>query len=284
VEKGMTMQHEAKAVGGIASIWRYPVKSMIGEEISSSLVTKRGLLGDRSYALIDHASGKVVSAKNPRKWPNMFEFSAAYISLLKLDEERVPHVRITMPDGTSMCSSDKGLDRIISNALGCSVSLQSRPPAVAKLEEYWPDLENLAHRETVTEEAMPPGTFFDGAVVHLLTTATLKRLSSAYVQGAFDPRRFRPNLVIAPETGDEGFVENSWVGSTLAIGEEIRLKVACVTARCVMTTLAQGGLPKDLGILKTAVQANGANVGVYASVERGGTIRVGDKVKVEASV
>jgi uncharacterized protein len=171
----MTMQHEAKAVGGIASIWRYPVKSMIGEEISSSLVTKRGLLGDRSYALIDHASGKVVSAKNPRKWPNMFEFSAAYISLLKLDEERVPHVRITMPDGTSMCSSDKGLDRIISNALGCSVSLQSRPPAVAKLEEYWPDLENLAHRETVTEEAMPPGTFFDGAVVHLLTTATLIR-------------------------------------------------------------------------------------------------------------
>lgn len=189
-----------------------------------------------------------------------------------------------MPDGNSMCSSDQGLDRMLSNALGCSVSLQSRPPALPMLEEYWPDLEDLAHREAVTEEAMPPGTFFDGAVVHLLTTATLSKLSRAYLQGAFDARRFRPNLVIAPETRDEEFVENSWVGSTLAIGAEIRLKIACPTARCVMTTLAQAGLPKDLGILKTAVQANGANVGVYASVERGGTIRVGDEVKLEASV
>ncbi|MBV8055842.1 MAG: MOSC N-terminal beta barrel domain-containing protein [Deltaproteobacteria bacterium] len=277
------MQYEAKVVGGIASIWRYPVKSMIGEEISNSFVTQRGLLGDRSYALIDRVSGKVVSAKNPRKWPNMFDFRAAYTAPLNLQDEGVPPVEITMPDGTSMCSSEKGLDSLLSNTLGRSVSLQSRPLSTPKLEEYWPDLDNLAHRETVTEETMPPETFFDGAVVHLLTTSTLKKLSSAYPQGVFEPRRFRPNLIVAPQCEAEGFVENLWVGCTLIIGEEIRLKITGLTARCVMTTLAQGGLPKDLGILRAAVQANGANVGVYAAVERGGVIHIGDEVKVEAS-
>jgi uncharacterized protein len=277
------MQHEAKAVAGIASIWRYPVKSMIGEEISHSFVTQRGLLGDRSYALIEQASGKVVSAKNPRKWPKMFEFSAAYVAPLNPQDEGVPPVEITMPDGTSIRSSDKGLDSLLSNVVGCQVSLQSQPPSTPMLEEYWPDLDNLAHRETVTEEAMPLGTFFDGGAVHILTTATLKKLSSAYPPGAFEARRFRPNLIVAPESEHEGFVENSWVGCTLAIGEQIRLKITCMTARCVMTTLAQVGLPKDLGILRAAVQSNGANVGVHAAVERGGVVRVGDEVRVEAS-
>jgi uncharacterized protein len=277
------MQREANWVGGIASIWRYPVKSMIGEEISSSFITQRGLLGDRAYALIDQSSGKVVSAKNPRKWPSMLGFSAAYIAPLSPQHEGVPPVEITMPDGRSMRSSDKSLDSQLSSVLGYSVSLQSRPPSSPKLEEYWPDLDNLAHRETVTEEAMPSGTFFDGAVVHLLTTPTLKQLSSAYPQGAFEARRFRPNLIVAPEGEDEGFLENLWVGCTVAIGEQIRLKITCLTSRCVMTTLAQGGLARDLGILRAAAQANGANVGVYAAVESGGVVNVGDQVKVEAS-
>ena len=274
------MQYQANAGGSIVSLWRYPVKSMMGEEINSSLVTERGLLGDRSYALVDLATGKVVSAKNPRKWPAMFGFRAAYIEPPDM-HEGIPPVRITMPDGVSATSTQSNLDALMSRALGADVSLQSKPPASAQLEEYWPDIDNLAHRETVTEEAMPVDTFFDGAVVHILTTATLKQLQSVYPQGSFEARRFRPNLVVAPDAADEGFVENSWVGQTLAIGDQVRLKVTCATGRCVMTTLPQGDLPRDLGILKTAVAANHANVGVYATVERAGVIRAGDTVKIE---
>jgi uncharacterized protein YcbX len=281
-ENGQTMQHEASAVGSIVSLWRYPVKSMLGEEINSSLVTERGLLGDRSYALVDLATGKVVSAKNPRKWSGMFGFRAAYIEPPDMHEGIAP-VRITMPGAVSATSTQANLDSLLSRALGASVSLQSKPPASPKLEEYWPDVENLAHRETVTEEAMPPYTFFDGAVVHILTTATLKQLRSVYPQGSFEARRFRPNLMVAPYATSEGFVENSWVGYTLMIGDQVRLKVTCATGRCVMTTLPQGDLPKDLGILKTAVLANQANVGVYATVERPGVIRGGDAVKIEAA-
>ena len=276
------MQYEAKAAGSIVSLWRYPVKSMMGEEINSSLVTERGLLGDRSYALIDQTTGKVVSAKNPRKWPAMFAFRAVYVEPPDM-HEGIPPVRITMPDGASATSTQPNLDGLLSRALGATVSLQSKAPPSPQLEEYWPDVDNLAHRETVTEEAMPPDTFFDGAVVHILTTATLKELQSVYPEGSFEARRFRPNLIIAPDVAENGFVENSWVGRTLAIGDQVRLKITCATGRCVMTTLPQGDLPKDLGILKAAVQANEANVGVYATVERAGVIRSGDMVKIEAA-
>jgi uncharacterized protein len=269
-----------KVAGTVATLWRYPVKSMMGEEIDSSVVTARGLLGDRAYALVDQATGKVVSAKNPRKWPRMFSFRAVYVEPPDL-HEGLPPVRITMPDGVSMTSSHPSLDGLLSRAVGSSVALHSKPPSNPKLEEYWPDLENLAHRETVTEEAMPSNTFFDGAVVHILTTATLERLQSIYPDGRFEARRFRPNLIVAPPAIEQGFIENEWLGRTLAIGNQVRLKVTCATGRCVMTTLAQGDLPRDVGILRAAVQGNGANVGIYASVERGGVIRAGDAVTVE---
>ena len=281
-ENGHAMQYESNNAGSIVSLWRYPVKSMMGEEINSSLVTERGLLGDRSYALVDLATGKVVSAKNPRKWPGMFGFRAVYVEPPDM-HEGIPPVRITMPDGVSATSAQGNLDALVSRALGAEVTLKSKPPASPQLEEYWPDIDNLAHRETVTEEAMPVDTFFDGAVVHILTTATLKQLQSVYPQGSFEARRFRPNLIVAPDAADEGFVENSWVGRTLLIGDQVRLKVTCATGRCVMTTLPQGDLPKDLGILKTAVSANHANVGVYATVERAGVIRAGDAVHIEAA-
>jgi uncharacterized protein len=268
-----------EVAGAVATLWRYPVKSMMGEEINSTVVTPRGLLGDRAYALVDQTTGKVVSAKNPRKWPGMFGFRAAYLEAPDL-HEGLPPVRITMPDGGSLTSSQPDLDSLLSRAVGSSVALHSQPPASPKLEEYWPDVENLAHRETVTEEAMPPNSFFDGAVVHILTTSTLERLQTIYPGGRFEARRFRPNLVVAPPAADLGFIENEWVGRTLAIGSQVRLKVTCATGRCVMTTLAQGDLPRDVGILKAAVEGNQANVGIYASVERGGVIRAGDAVTV----
>jgi len=125
---------------------------------------------------------------------------------------------------------------------------------------------------------MPSGSFFDCAAIHLLTTATIDRLRELYPQGRFEVRRFRPNLVVAPDSGAKTFLENAWVGQTLAIGDEVRLQVTGPCSRCVMTTLAQGGLPNDPGILRTTAQHNDANVGVYAAVVRGGRICRGDRV------
>jgi hypothetical protein len=112
----------------------------------------------------------------------------------------------------------------------------------------------------------------------VLTTATIDRLRTLYPAGRFDVRRFRPNILVEAASGDKDFVENAWIGRRLAIGDEARLSVTGPCPRCVMTTLPQGDLPRDPGILRTAALHNQVNVGVYAAVVQGGTIRRGDIV------
>ena len=265
-------------VSSVVSLWRYPVKSMMGEELNSAEVTDRGLLGDRAYALRDQSNGKVASAKNPRKWAKLFDFRAAFAESPRAGE-KIPPVRITLPNGGIVTSEQGDLNKVLTNALGREVTLATAAPETPSLEEYWPDMDGLAHRETVTDEAMPAGTFFDLAVAHVLTTATIDRLRELYPQGRFEVRRFRPNIVVQPAAAEKDFVENAWVGHTLVIGDEVRLNVTGPCPRCVMTTLPQGDLPRDPGILRTAAQHNEVNVGVYAAVLRGGTIRRGDAVR-----
>ena len=270
---------ESGTIGSVASLWRYPVKSMLGEELADAYFTERGMLGDREYALVDKATGKVVSAKNPRKWRAMFSFSASYLTPPQKDAPISP-VRIELPDGTSVTSDSATVDTIIGNALDREVRLACDFPEKPTLEEYWPDLERLAHRDEVTEEAMPVGTFFDGGPVHVVTTATLAKLSELYPGGKFEPKRFRPNLLIATAKPGSWFAENEWVGETLAIGPEVVMKITGNTGRCVMTTLPQSDLPHDMGILRTAAQYNQAYVGVYAEIVRGGRTHCGDEIRI----
>jgi len=119
--------------------------------------------------------------------------------------------------------------------------------------------------------------------VHLLTTATLDRLRELYPQGRFEVRRFRPNIVVETASAERDFVENAWIGQVLAIGDSVRLSVTGPCPRYVMTTLPQGDLPNDTGILRTAARHNRANVGIYASVLEGGTVHRGDSVRLESA-
>ncbi|MBI1967141.1 MAG: MOSC domain-containing protein [Gemmatimonadetes bacterium] len=272
-----TMQSQ---LGSVVGLWRYPVKSMMGEELNAAHVTERGLLGDRAYALVDPSNGKVASAKNPRKWAKLFDCRAAFAGSPRLGE-KIPPARITLPDGTIVTSEQSDVTQILSKVFGREVTLETTAPQTPSLEEYWPDMEGLAHRETTTDETMPAGTFFDLAVIHVLTTATIDRLRELYPQGRVEVRRFRPNIVVEVASGEKDFVENAWVGHTLAIGNELRLNISGPCPRCVMTTLPQGDLPKDPGILRTAAHHNQVNVGVYAAVVRGGAIRRGDPVRID---
>lgn len=266
-------------IGTVVSLWRYPVKSLLGEELNAAPITERGVLGDRAYALVDPTNGKVASVKNPSKWAKLFDCRAAFVEPPE-PGKKIPPVRITLPDGTLITSEQAKLNQTLTAVLGREVTLVATAPPAPSLEEYWPDIEGLARRETVTDEAMPAGTFFDCAVMHVLTTATLDRLRELYPQGRFEVRRFRPNLVVEGG-GEKGFVENAWVGRTLALGDTVRLKITGPCPRCVMTTWPQGDLPKDPGILRAAAQHNQANVGVYAAVVRGGTLRRGERVQLE---
>jgi len=268
-----------RAVGSIVSLWRYLVKSMMGEELNATEVATTGLLGDRAYALVDKSDAKVASAKNPRKWPQLFDFRAVLADAPK-SVVKAPSVRITLPDGTIVSRDQHDTDQILSNVLKRQVKLESTGRAANRYSRgVLAGYRRLDHRDTVTDFGLPEGTFFDCAVAHLLTTATLDHLRALYPDGRFEVRRFRPNIVVETASGEKDFVENAWIGRTLAIGDAVRLSRAL--PRCVMTTLSQGDLPKDNGILRTAAQHNRADVGVYASVLRGGRVRRGDSLSLE---
>lgn len=269
-------ESHGSAVGRVVGIWRYPVKSMLGEELNATAVTARGVLGDRAFALVDAETGKVASAKNPRRWPTLFDFRAAYVEPPG-DDLPLPPVRITLPDGQTLTTDQADAGPRLTAGVGRAVRLAGAAAGGATAEGYWPDHDWLPQRDEVFEFPLPPGTFFDEATVHLVTTATLDRLRALSPASRFEVPRFRPNLVIETPDGSAGFVENDWIGRTLTVGgAELRIDGPC--PRCVMTTLAQGTLPKDPTVLRTAVRENGGNVGVYASVARGGWVRRGDGV------
>ncbi len=294
---------EGTVIGSVVALWRYPVKSMAGEELDEAAITERGVLGDRAYALLDRADGKIASAKHPRKWGRLLNFRASYVESPAAGGG-LPPVRITLPDGVAVESGDADVDEVLSEATGRSVTLTTTAAGTGTLEEYWPAIEGLAPQEFIDTtliatgdpnekvsdismaRASPRGSYFDSSVLHLLTTATLESLRARYPGGRFDPRRYRPNLVIS--VSGDGFVENDWPGRTLAVGPVVRIRASTPTARCVMTTLAQEGLPKDDEVLRTLARSNRlalpgggpgwACAGVYADLVTPGTVRRGDPV------
>jgi uncharacterized protein len=117
----VNQQQSSTATGTIVSLWRYPVKSMMGEELNSSYVTERGLVGDRTYAVIDEQTGKVASAKNPRKWGKLFDCRSMFVvDSLHNDVNDIPPVWITFPDGSNILSDHQKDDNDTDSSLKLS--------------------------------------------------------------------------------------------------------------------------------------------------------------------
>ena len=272
----------------ISTLWRYPVKSMMGEELNGTNISLGGVVGDRAYALIDTSNNNVISAKNPKKWPNFFDFHAAYST----PNDTASAVWINLPNGEVINSQQADANDKLSNCLGASVKLANQAPDAAKLEQYWPEYEGEANEisnEAVAGDA-PQGSFFDYAALHLITTSSMEAMQKLYPEGRFEVRRFRPNIVV-DTAGLEGFVENDWVGKTLCLGDTVKIRISDPCPRCVMPTLAQGDLPQDSGILRNAVAKNKPfvpfagkelpSVGVYAQVIQAGWVKRGDSITIE---
>lgn len=292
----------------IASLHRYPVKSMLGESLTHAVLDARGIVGDRAYALLDVESGIVASAKVPKRWAALLQFSAAFTSE-PAPGEAAPPVVITFPDGSTRRSDDDGISRALSDALGREVELITTPPDGAGFEELWVTVDGLdrselgpeaiieatTSRQEDTGEAIsrfdvaafaPPGRFYDLAALHVITESTLARLREIAPDSDFDVRRYRPNVVLSDT--EPGFVENDWPGREMALGDEVRLSFTFQTMRCVMTTMAQPGLAEDRATLRTVARNNRVDItkpevagkwacaGVYADVSAGGEVAVGD--------
>jgi uncharacterized protein len=271
-------------LGTVATLRRYPVKSMLGEDVDAADVAFTGLAGDRQMAVVSRTTGKVASAKLPRLWRDLLTLSAAS------DEKTV---RITLPAGTTVNSGDADVDAILSDLLDQPVTLTATPPPGATLDRAVPEAvlrDGLDAQVPMTLVEMgagaPPGTFVDFAPLHLLTTSTLDRIAELSPYGRSDLERYRPNVVI--RTTAPGFIENDWLERSLRIGDDLVLRVIARTPRCAVPTLAHGALPRNPEALRVLARHNRIEAlgsldpepcaGVYAEVLEPGRIAAGDPV------
>ncbi len=276
-------------LGTVTALRRYPVKSMLGENLDATDVSHLGLARDRLLAVVSRRTGKVASAKYPRLWRDLLTLSAEAVD---------DAARITLPGGKTVCSTDTDIDEVLSALLNEPVTLTATPPPGASLDRAVPEavLRDGIKAQVPAElieigAGAPPGTFVDFAPLHLLTTATLDRIAELSPYRRADLERYRPNVVIRTEA--EGFGENDWLGRDLRVGDDLIVRVIARTPRCAVPTLAHGALPRDTEALRVLARHNRVAplagldpepcAGVYAEVLLPGRIRVGDAVRVRAA-
>lgn len=258
----------------VSDLVRYPVKSMLGQSLESAVVGETGLDRDRWRALLDPTTGYVATAKQPRYWRRLLQYTAA------VQDDRV---LVTTPDGETIDADDPRLVEVLTTDLGRAVEVSTARPAGSSVER--PDPEEVLAQGVDADVEAPTleisqgsegDTFVDHSPVHLVTTATLEHLG-------MEALRYRPNLVIE---GGTAFEENGWVGRELHVGEVV-LEIVLPTPRCSVPTLEHGELPRAPKALTPLMRENRVEVpgfgvlpcaGAYARVVRGGTVRRGDAV------
>src|SRR5208282_4800315 len=241
-----------ETIGTVEEIWRYPVKSMAGELLSSCSVGALGIPGDRGWAVRDEKAGEIRGAK---KLPQLMRCRARYVE--EPAGGAVPAADITFPDGTRTRAGDKQTEARLSDLLG-------RPVTLWPIQS--PDQRDFYRRSSPDNPDM---------------MAELRQIFGRREDEPLpDLRRFRPNFLIKSNQRVSGFDETKWSSRTLRVGE-MQLKVAMPCVRCVMPTLDQENLPKDPSVLRTIVRHAEQNVGLYATVTHPGRIKAGDTIALE---
>jgi uncharacterized protein YcbX len=298
-----------RAVGGaparVAEVWRYPVKSMQGERVGSSMVDGNGLAFDRAYALVDAATGKLASAKRPRPWGVLLQMRAR-VADGDASGGRSPVVAVDFGGESTVIkgADDVKASKVISEWVGREVRIVSAAPEAATFDEVW--IEDMGAAESMyapvtaeDEEGLPvlsirgalgapSGTLFDFSSLHIVAAASIRSLSRALGGTSVDVRRFRPNVLIETDEGGQ-YPDNDWSRSLLRIGRSVEARGIMATMRCVMVTLPQGDLDSAREVLQTLNRVNRLDVpsmgsypciGVYARVVEAGTVSEGDEVLV----
>jgi uncharacterized protein YcbX len=271
------------AVGHVTELWRYPVKSFAGERIDGADLDAGGIPDDRRFALRSLESGKILSAKLPRLGTRLLELAA------RLDPT-TGTVMITAGDRTVTTADRAEVDAVLTQHLGHPVRLESTVADDDAYESYWPEIDGVALSDVTVDFPVALATaktsFVDLAALQMVTTASLAELAARSPGSAIRIERFRPSLVIDTGPNDAGFVENDWAGRTARLGDAT-ITFSVASPRCVMTTLAQHDIPRDLAILRTLATHNRiameglgsyACLGIYAEVTEPGAVAVGDSL------
>ena len=254
----------------VVGLWRYPVKSLQGEPLERAAVEAEGVGGDRLWGIRDEQTGRILTA---RRRPELLHARASY-------DGEVPVV--ALPDGGVAEGPGPDTDRLLSAWLDQPVSLVSsvaEAPGRAESFEDATDDSSLA-----VEWTMPERRYVDAAPLLVVTTASLRTGASLHPGGQWEPRRFRPNVLVeAPDDPEgDGWLEDGWVGQTLRLGTaELTVAQGCV--RCTMVTREQpDGIEADKDMFRTLARHHGARFGVWCTVTTTGSVGLGDEISVHS--
>ncbi|PSJ63916.1 MOSC domain-containing protein [Pseudaminobacter soli (ex Li et al. 2025)] len=237
-------------IGKIAALWRYPVSSLRGEQLDEVRLDGRGVAGDRVWGLFD-AAGAIASPDNEKRW------------------RPVPELRSRLSgDGIEIAAvGDEWFGIGGEEAARAAEAVLGFPVKFQPYEGDWSE-----------DAPTTPAPRYERANLHMLTTASLRRLQELVPDGVeVDVRRFRPNILVETEAGLGGFVEKEWIGRTLAIGD-VRVAVTEPCARCSFVALAQAGLSFAPPVLHAITRHGAGGFGVLAAVEAAGLLHVGDEI------
>ena len=277
----------------VSSLWRYPAKSMMGDEFASLPLEVGGVVGDRGWAVRDEERGGIRGAK---KIAGLMQLHARYVEEPQAGKSP-PAIEIRTPDGGCIRSDDDDVDEALSAFLDRRVSLWPLQPetdldhyrrGAPDSEDFEVEARSIFGREpdeplptfeglpldVLIEYESPPGTYFDAYPILVVTDRSLATLADLSPGSRFDVRRFRPNVVLAVDDPDEEFPEQGWIGRRLRVGD-VELEVTAACPRCVMVTRDFADLPQDRAVLRTIVRHADQSVGVYATVTEPGVLSVG---------
>ena len=245
----------------VAELWRHPVKSLQGEPLDEVVVEESGLSGDRRWGIVDRATGVVLTG---RRVPSLLFASARLTDA---------GVEVLLPDGAVLMAPSPQADDALSKWIGRPVALVPAESIGAGVGEYFEDATD--DTSAVVSWTMPPGRFVDALPLLVLTTASLRQGRALHPGGAWETRRFRPNIVV--DVDGDGWVEDAWCGRRVRVGSAaVQPAVRC--ERCTMVTRPQPGLERDLDVFKVLARSHGASFGVWTTVQTPGIVRVGDEV------
>lgn len=247
----------------VAEIWRYPVKSMGGEQLDKTAITDV-IPGDRDWGVMDATTGKLLSAKTV---PALLEASASL---------RDGGCQISLPDGTTTGAHDPGVDELLSAWLDRAVTLtHTTPGETRQIDIEWDEGQDDPGERPVFDFPTQPGWFYDStSSLHIISTGTLAHIEAHAGQGAGATIRYRPNIVVDL---DGAYAEEGWVDATLSIGSATAW-VKKPTDRCVLITRAFPGHEPSRDALRFLARDNERNAGISAQPRQPGELRVGDTI------
>jgi len=247
ITQGDELSSAYEVVGTVGRLFRYPVKSMGAEEVVETRVGWHSVRGDRHYAFVRTGNTTHFPWLTARQVPDLLRYAPRYADP---STPATSSVSVRLPDDRELDVRDEALRDTLGAAHGAPVHLMQ-----------------------VDRGA------FDSMELSVTTTASLQHLGACVGQ-ELDQRRFRQNVIV--ETCDgRPYAEDAWVGGLLLFGEgsdEVRVRLARRIPRCMVVNLHPDTAEQDPRVLKEVARSRNVYSGIYAAIDRIGTLRVGDSV------